>query len=81
MAARKVVIDETILSQETAPDIRNKILSQKDLYELFPFGVTKTKALLLSGQLPTVRVGKDYITTFSLIENFIEENRGREIYY
>lgn len=81
MATRKVVIDETVLTQDIAPEIRNRILSQKDLYEIFPFGVTKTKALLLSNQLPTVRIGKDYITTFSLIENFINENRGREIYY
>lgn len=80
MAARNITIDEKTLTQETTPGMREKLLSQEDLYELFPFGKTKVKALLLSGQLPTIKVGRDYITTFSLIEKFIEENRGREIY-
>ena len=43
----------------------NKILSQKDLYEILPFGKTKILQLISSGELPMVKIGKDYITTAS----------------
>ena len=41
----------------------NKILSQKDLYEILPFGKTKILQLISSGELPMVKIGKDYIMT------------------
>lgn len=59
----------------------DKILTQQDLYKILPFGKTKTLQLLKANQLPVVKVGKDYITTFPLIEKWIEEHVGTEIYY
>ena len=53
-----------------------KILKQTDLYEILPF-----KKLLRSLELPVVKVGKDYITTYELIEKWIKENVGGEIFY
>ena len=58
-----------------------KILKQSDLYEILPFQRTKVQQLLRSGELPVVKVGKDYITTYAHIEKWIEENIGSEIYY
>ena len=68
------------INREEIP-IRDKILSQKDLYEILPFGKTKIKQLLASGALPMTKVGNDYITTFDILEKWIEENIGSEIYY
>ena len=58
-----------------------KILKQSDLYELLPFGKTKIQLLFQSGQLPLVKIGNDYITTFRLLDEWIEKHIGEEIYY
>lgn len=60
---------------------KSKILSQSDLYEILPFGKTKIQQLIKSGELPLVKVGKDYITTYNILEKWIEEHIGQEIYY
>lgn len=59
----------------------NKILKQTDLYEIFPFGKTKINQLIKSGELPLVKIGNDYITTFNLLEEWIREHISEEIYY
>ena len=56
-------------------------LSQSDLYAIFPFGKEKVLKFLNSGELPAVKVGKGYITTFNLLEKWTEEHVGEEIYY
>lgn len=61
-------------------NMENKILSQQDLYNILPFGKTKTLQLIKSGELPLVKVGKDYITTFNLLEEWIKNHIGEEIY-
>ena len=61
--------------------MENKILSQQDLYDDLPFGKTKVLQLIKSGELPLVKVGKDYITTFNLLEEWIKNHIGEEIYY
>lgn len=62
-------------------DITNRILSQRDLYEILPFGKTKTKQLIASNELPLVKVGSDYITTFTLLQDWIRDHIGEEILY
>ena len=59
----------------------NKILSQKDLYEVLPFGKTKIQQLISSNQLPLLKIGKDYITTYNILEDWIREHIQDEIYY
>ena len=59
----------------------NKILSQKDLYEVLPFGKTKIQQLISSNQLPLLKIGKDYITTYNILEDWIREHIGDEIDY
>lgn len=58
-----------------------KILNQTDLYKILPFGKTKIQQLIKSEELPLVKVGKDYITTFNILEKWIEDHIGQEIYY
>ena len=58
-----------------------QILNQQDLYKLFPFGKTKIQKLIKSGEMPLLKIGNDYITTFAIIENWIKEHLGEEIYY
>ena len=59
----------------------NKILKQTDLYEILPFGKTKINQLIQSGELPLVKVGNDYITTFNILEEWIRNHIGEEIFY
>lgn len=58
-----------------------RILGQNDLYEILPFGKTKIMQLIKAGELPLVKVGKDYITTFNILEDWIKNHIGEEIYY
>ena len=69
------------LDQQAQTDYRNKILSQKDLYSVLPFGKTKIKQLIASKQLPLFKIGKDYVTTYNILEDWIREHIGEEIYY
>ena len=62
-------------------DYRNKILSQKDLYDVLPFGKTKIQQMIASNQLPLLKIGKDYVTTYNILEDWIREHIGDEIYY
>ena len=58
-----------------------KILKQSDLYNILPFGKTKINKLLNSGQLTLLKIGNDYITTFNILEEWIRDHIGEEIYY
>ena len=69
------------LDQQEQNDYRNKILSQKDLYDVLPFGKTKIQQLIASNQLPLLKIGKDYVTTYNILEDWIREHIGEEIYY
>lgn len=61
--------------------MENRILKQSDLYEILPFGKTKVLQLIKSGELPVVKIGNDYITTFNILEEWIKTHIGEEIYY
>jgi len=53
-----------------------KIIKQTDLYEILPFGKTKINQLIRSGELPLLKVGNDYITTFNILEDWIRDHIG-----
>ena len=67
--------------EEKLIGVRDRILCQRDLYEILPFGKTKIKQLIASGTLPLTKVGNDYITTYDLLQKWIEKNLGSEVYY
>jgi hypothetical protein len=58
-----------------------KVIKQTDLYDILPFKKTKIQQLIKSGELPMVKIGKDYITTFKILEEWISNHIGEEIYY
>ena len=60
---------------------KERILKQTDLYEIIPFGKTKINQLIKAGELPLVKIGNDYITTFNILEEWIRNHIGEEIYY
>ena len=64
------------LDQQAQTDYRNKILSQKDLYDVLPFGKTKIQQLIASNQLPLLKIGKDYVTTYNILEDWIREHKS-----
>lgn len=74
------IMDIKIMRQEREY-LEQKVLSQTDLYDILPFGKTKVQQLIKSGQLPLMKIGKDYITTFNILEKWISEHLGEEIYY
>lgn len=61
--------------------MEKKFITQKEIYEILPFGKTKIKELLKANVLPTVKVGRDYLTTVELLDKWIKENLGDEIFY
>ena len=69
------------MQREMSNTDNKKILKQTDLYEILPFKKTKILQLLRSGELPVVKVGKNYITTYELLEKWIKENVGGERFY
>lgn len=66
---------------EVQENNKEKILKQTDLYNIIPFGKTKINQLIKSGELPVVKIGNDYITTFNILEEWIRNHIGEEIYY
>ena len=47
----------------------------------YRLGKTKIQQLISSNQLPLLKIGKDYITTYNILEDWIREHIGDEIYY
>ena len=61
--------------------MNKEILNQNDLLKILPFKRTKLFELLRSKELPTVKIGKDYIITRTALLQWIESNLGTEIHY
>lgn len=80
MAVLEVLVKINGEMRDTVID-ENKILKQTDLYNILPFGKTKITKLIKSGELPVVKIGNDYITTFNILEDWIRHHIGEEIYY
>ena len=59
----------------------NKIYTLEDLENIFPFGRTKLLKLCKAGALPVVKVGKDYISSQALIDRWMLEHDGKEIFW
>lgn len=76
-----IILQKGELEMEDLAVPTNKILKQDDLYEVLPFGKTKIQQLIKSGELPLVKIGKDYITTFNILEEWIKSHIEEEIYY
>lgn len=69
------------LEAQESNETKERVLNQRDLYNVLPFGKTKVNQLIKSGELPLVKIGKDYITTFNILEEWVREHIGEEIYF
>jgi len=58
-----------------------KVYTLKDLEQIFPFGRNKLLQLCQVGALPVVKVGKSYISSPALIEEWLYNNVGKKIKY
>jgi hypothetical protein len=54
------------------------IYNLQDLEQVLPFGRKKLLKLCKEGVLPVVKVGKTYISTPSVIEEWVKDNIGNE---
>jgi len=79
MSKKEIVKEQQNIVESVSP--RDRVLCQQDLPEILPFGRTKIQQLINEGQLPLVKVGKDYITTFDILQDWIRDHIGSEIYY
>lgn len=59
----------------------NEIIGLKQLYKILPFGEKKIRKLIAAGELPVVKIGRDYLTTKNKLNEWIELNIGQELYY
>ena len=55
------------------------VYSYDDLKNIFPFGKSKLGELCRSGILPVVKVGRTYVSSPELIEEWLRENAGRDL--
>ena len=61
------------------PNVKGQILSYDELKEIFPFGRTKLGELCRAGVLPVIKIGRTYISTPELINEWAVKNVGREL--
>lgn len=69
------------MNQSEKKNIETVVYDLKDLEVIFPFGKSKLLKLCKSGVLPVVKVGKEYISSPSLIERWFKDNEGKEIIF
>ena len=65
--------------EKEAKTMDEKIYKLQDLERIFPFGRTKLLKLCKAGVLPVIKVGKDYISSPTLVEKWMIEHEGKEI--
>lgn len=78
---RSVEVELEVQEENDIVDLHKRILKQTDLYKILPFGKTKINQLIKSGELPLLKIGNDYITTYNILEEWIKNHIGEEIYY
>lgn len=50
-----------------------------DLLEIFPYGRTRLGELLRAGVIPAVKVGRKYLSSPEMIDEWLRENSGKTI--
>lgn len=58
---------------------KSSVLSVKDLQTILPFGKSKLYALVKTGALPVIKVGRNYVTTREAVEQWIQDHMGETI--
>lgn len=60
-------------------DCEKPVYDFNDLLEILPFGKTRLLELCNAGVLPVVKVGRKYLSSPKLIEEWLSENAGKEV--
>ncbi len=55
--------------------------SVEEISQMLGIGKTKTRELLQSRILPVTKIGRDYFTSKTAIQEFLTKNVGRELYF
>lgn len=65
----------------TELDTAFKAYSVLEISNMLGIGKTKTRELLDSGILPVTKVGRQYFTSPASIQEFLQKNVGKEIFF
>ena len=55
--------------------------SVEEISQMLGIGKTKTRELLQSRLLPMTKIGRDYFTSKTAIQEFLAKNVGKELYF
>lgn len=55
--------------------------SVEEISQMLGIGKTKTRELLQSKLLPVTKIGRDYFTSKTAIQEFLAKNVGKELYF
>lgn len=55
--------------------------SVEEIAEMLGLGKTKTRELLQSRILPVTKIGRDYFTSKTAIQEFLTKNIGKELFF
>jgi DNA binding domain, excisionase family len=55
--------------------------SVEEISQMLGIGKTKTRELLQSKLLPVTKIGRDYFTSKTAIQEFLAKNIGKELYF
>lgn len=58
-----------------------KAYSVLEIANMLGIGKTKTREMLDSGILPVTKVGRQYFTSSEAIQEFLQKNIGKEIFF
>lgn len=53
----------------------------EEISQMLGIGKTKTRELLQSKLLPVTKIGRDYFTSKTAIQEFLAKNVGKELYF
>ena len=55
--------------------------SVEEIGNMFGIGKTKTSELLQSRLIPVTKIGRDYFTSKTAIQDFLNKNVGKELFF
>lgn len=72
-------MDNTKIDLSKYTDFRK--YSVDEIAQMLGVGKTKTREMLQSKILPVTKIGRDYFTSRTLIQEFLAKNVGKELFF
>ena len=73
------IMNKTRIEMSQYDDFRK--YSVEEISQMLGVGKTKTRDLLQSKILPVTKIGRDYFTSKTAIQEFLAKNIGKELYF